>query len=140
MGTKSSPGFSLVEVLTVLALLTIGIGLAALNLFNFSSGYQLREASREVAADLQFARLLAVTENRDIQVVFHSDFYEIIRVNDHYVTKSRILRADYPRISLCGLPVTFNSRGNANPQTISLSHSLGAKNVTVNFTGGGKAD
>jgi prepilin-type N-terminal cleavage/methylation domain-containing protein len=135
MDRKKSSGLTLLELIIVLAMVGILIGIAGLNFARFSSAYRLREAAREIASDLQFARLLAVKENRDIRVVFQTDAYDIMRVSDLYVVKSRNFKSDYPEIFLSALSVTFNSRGNSYPATVKISHFMETKQVSVTSTG-----
>jgi prepilin-type N-terminal cleavage/methylation domain-containing protein len=135
MHRKKSSGLTILELITVLAIVGILIAIAGLNFSRFSSAYRLHEATREIASDLQFARLLAVKENRDIRVVFRTDSYEIMPVSDLHLVKSRNFNSDYPDILLTGLSVTFNSRGNAFPATITISNFMGSKQLTVTATG-----
>jgi prepilin-type N-terminal cleavage/methylation domain-containing protein len=135
MDRKKSSGLTLLELIIVLAMVGILIAIAGLNFARFSSAYRLHEATREIASDLQFARLLAVKENRDIRVVFQTDSYAIMRASDLHIVKSRNFKSDYPEIFLTELSVTFNSRGNAYPATVKISHFMETKQVTVTSTG-----
>ena len=100
------------------------------------SGAVPRQAAREVATDLQFARLMAVKENRDFRVSCAGSSYQVIRVSDGFVAKSRNFSSDFSGISLTNTTVTFNSRGNAaSASTITVSNPLGTRNVTVGTTG-----
>jgi len=135
MNGKSSSGLTLMELILVLAVIGILLAIASPLIAQFSSGYKLRGAAREVASDLQFARLLAVKENKDIQVTFGTNSYQIVRVSDGSVAKARNFSTDYPEITLIGLTVPFNSRGNSTSRTITVSHPMGTKNITVSSTG-----
>ena len=135
MNGKKASGLTLLELIIVLAIMGIVIAVAGLHFIRFSAAHRLHEAAREITSDLQFARLLAVKENRDIQVVFRTDSYEIMRASDLHLVKSRNFNSDYPEIHLPDLSVIFNSRGNASPATITVSHFMGTKQVTVTSTG-----
>jgi len=145
MRKKISSGLTITELIIVLAVIGILLVVASPLVAQFSSGYRIRAAAREVATDLQFARLLAVKENRDFQVVFNSNSYQVVRVSDGLVTKSRSFSVDYPEITLSTLAVPeiamsafavpFNSRGNSSPRTIVVSNPMAAKNITVGSTG-----
>jgi len=132
---KNPSGLTLMELIITMAVLGILLVAAAPHISQFSSGYTLRGAARELATDLQFARLLAVKENRDIQVVFGSTSYQVAQASPWLVVKSRDFSVDYPGITLTGLTVTFNSRGNSVSRTISVSGPTGTKNITVVSTG-----
>jgi type II secretory pathway pseudopilin PulG len=123
------------ELILALSVMAILLAIAWPAIGQFSSGYRLRTAAREVATDLQFARLLAVKENRDFQVICGTNSYQVVRVSDGLVAKARDFSADYPNVTLSGLVVTFNSRGNADSQTLTVSNFADSKNITVSSTG-----
>jgi type IV fimbrial biogenesis protein FimT len=132
---QPSKGLTLVELMITLAVLAILLVIATPSLDLFSSTYKLRGATREVATDLQFARLLAVKENKDIRVAFSPTSYQVVRVSDGSVAKTRNLNPDYPNITLTSISITFDSRGNSSTNTITVANPRGTKNVTVNPTG-----
>lgn len=136
-------GATLMEIMAVIAVIGILLVIAALNMGQFSSAYRLRGATREVATDLQYARLLAVKENKDFQVVFSSNSYQVVRLIDMNVVKSRSFFADYPNVTLTNVSITFGSRGTFDPSqnggassvTVFVSNPAGTKNVLVSYTG-----
>jgi prepilin-type N-terminal cleavage/methylation domain-containing protein len=128
-------GLTLVELMITLAVLAILLVIATPSLDLFSSTYKLRGATREVATDLQFARLLAVKENKDIRVAFSPTSYQVVRVSDGSVAKTRNLSTDYPHITLTSTSITFDSRGDSSANTVTVANPRGARNVTVNSTG-----
>lgn len=136
VATRNHPsGFTLSEILIALAIFAILAVVAFPNLALYSSGYKLRGAAREVATDLQFARLLAVKENNNFRVNFDSHAYQVIRISDGSVVKSRNFNTDYPDVTLANLSVDFYSRGGSNGSTVTLTNPKGTKNITVNSTG-----
>jgi len=135
MTKKGSPGFTLMELILALSVMAILLVIAWPVIGQFSSGYRLRAAAREVATDLQFTRLLAVKENKDFQVSFAGSSYQVTRVSDGFVAKNRDFNSDFAGITLTSSSVTFNSRGNASTRTITVSNLLGTRNITVGSTG-----
>ena len=133
--SRNQAGLTLCELIIVLAVLVCLIGIASPQMGRVSSGYRLRGAAREVATDLQYARLLAVKENKAFQVVFNSQSYQVVRINDGFVAKNRSFNSDYPEIVLTGSSVNFNSRGNSNTYTITVSNSTGSKIISIVPTG-----
>jgi prepilin-type N-terminal cleavage/methylation domain-containing protein len=132
---RGSQGLTLVELILCMAILAVLMAVASPLLAQFSSGYKLRAATRELATDLQFARLLAVKENRSFQVICGTQSYQVVRANDGFVAKARDFSADYPDVTLNAPVVTFNSRGNAASQTLTVSNFAASKNISVNSTG-----
>jgi prepilin-type N-terminal cleavage/methylation domain-containing protein len=135
MTKKASPGFTLLELILALSVMGILLAIAWPAIGQFSSGYRLRGAAREVATDLQFARLLAVKENTDFQVICGTNAYQVVRVSDGFVAKARDFSADYADVTLSGPVVTFNSRGNVASQTLTVSNFAVTKTITVSSTG-----
>lgn len=132
---QHSPGFSLVEMLVVIAVMGTLLVIAIPDIVRFSSGFKLGGAAREVATDLQYARLLAVKENRDIRVDFSTNSYQVVRVSGGTVVKSRSFSTDYSNVTLTNVSITFYSRGNSSANTVTVSIPGRTKNVTVAPTG-----
>jgi Tfp pilus assembly protein FimT len=135
MKRKHSPGLTVVELIIVMGILTIGLAVAMPNIATFSSGYKLRAATREVATDLQLTRLLAVKENKTFQVIFGPNSYQVVRLNDGIVAKSRSFGPEYPDINLTNVSITFDPRGLSSGNTVTVANTRGTKNVSVAPTG-----
>ena len=135
MKKKQSSGLTVVELMIVMAILTICFAIAMPNITLFSSGYKLKAATREVATDLQLTRLLAVKENKTFQVIFDSNSYQVIRLSDGIVAKSRSFGPEYPDLNLTNVSITFDPRGISNGNTVTVANARGTKNVSVAPTG-----
>lgn len=134
-GRRHCRGVTLTEMIIGIALIGILTILAVPNIERFSSGYKLRGAAREVATNLQHARMLAIKENRSYRVTFSADSYQVIRVSDNNVVKNRSFGSDYPGVNLTNISITFFSRGNAGGNTVIVSNPHGTKSVIVAPTG-----
>lgn len=71
LNAGSAAGFSLVDMLCVVAVLAILAGVSVPAFQNVTEGYKLGQAVREVERELQTARLKAVTANRPLRVRFN---------------------------------------------------------------------
>ena len=132
---KEPQGLTLMELIQCMAIVAALMAVVSPLIIELSSGYNLRAAARELATDLQFARLLAVKENKNFQVVCDGNSYRVSRVSDGFVAKARNFSADYPEVSLNAPVVTFNSGGNSSVQSITVSDLTGTKNITVGSNG-----
>lgn len=128
-------GFTLAELMLVVAILGMLLVLGMPSLAQFSSGYRLREAAREVASDLQYARILAIKENQSLRVDFSPSSYRVVRVSDETEAKSRSFSTDYPDVTLSSVSIIFDSRGTSSTSTLTVTNSRGTKSITVASSG-----
>ncbi len=143
-GGKLSPadGFTLLEILVVMAIFTILGAFAVPQWGNLLSKYRLDSAARHVATELHGARNRAMAQYRRFKLVFDSPTTYTIQKEQNPGEK------DYTAISGAkSLPIgitavfnntpVFQTRGNASSgATITLSNSEnGTKEVVVHLTG-----
>jgi prepilin-type N-terminal cleavage/methylation domain-containing protein len=62
-------GFSVIEILIVLVILAI-VAMVAIPMASSGAGMQLRSAANMIAADLEYAKSMAITRTQDYSVVF----------------------------------------------------------------------
>ncbi|MGE3537667.1 MAG: GspH/FimT family pseudopilin [Candidatus Tectimicrobiota bacterium] len=67
----SQRGFSTVELMVVLAIVGILAAFAAPNLSRWSIGMRLNASTREIASELQLARMKAIAQNTSVTVCFY---------------------------------------------------------------------
>lgn len=140
-------GFSLVELIVVIGLISIVSAFAVPMWQNYAANSSLKTAAREVMADLSNTKQRAVEENLDVyRLTFDvaGNSYVLSRTDTGTVwTKSvasfgggiQIDGGNPPNFS-GGAIVSFRKRGTLSPGNVRLSNALGSTaTITVNITG-----
>lgn len=146
---RHSRGMSLVELLVILAILSIVVSIAIMNLRSF--GNDLENAAQETSAFFKQARIRAINTTSAYRVVFESDTrlraeYAVFCDDDegweHEPQLDLVLREDVvmddadfdaEEVLLC-----FNSRGIANEDTeVLLRDKQGREKIVEVYMGGG---
>jgi type II secretory pathway pseudopilin PulG len=144
LAQRSAGGWSLLEVLTVVALTSVLAGTAVLSHQAARPMLDLSMAARQVAMDLRLARMRAIGDGANYRLVFAAGgaSYQKQRFDGTaYVDDG--LPVPLPRgvvIASCSASdgtVTFRARGNAGTfGTVTIQHSNGdVRRVVVNMTG-----
>lgn len=148
-----SSGFSLIELLMVLVIACVVGALAAPSFARWLEAYRARIAARQVATDLQFAKIRAISEKVQYRLSFNKGrkSYTIQRGNHSsgstVWTQVGIARCladkDNPYFSrgidlndnCSGHHATFSPSGNASGCTVMLMSPNYHKNVVLGLTG-----
>jgi len=139
-------GFTLVEIIIVIAVITIIAALAYPNFQGFMASRRLNGAARQVQGDLLAARMRSVSENREIKVKFingnqYTMFYDYNnngQVDTGEAIETRDIHPVYYDVVITpvsGYAPLFYPRGTANTGEITLTGTAGSKTVTVNTVG-----
>lgn len=139
---SAATGFSLLELIIVVALVAILAGFGVLGHHAMRPGLNLMMATRQVVMDLKVSRMHAVAKNATYRVVFAADTYQ----REH--KQGTRYTADGPPTSLpagitiagctaAGAAVSFKPRGNAGSfGTITLRNEQGTiRQVVVDIAG-----
>jgi len=123
-------GFSISELLVVIAIAGLGMGVAAPGVMKLLPTMRLSEAARQVATDMQMARMKAISQNTNYTVTVSSN------KTYSWGTDTRNLATLYPGITISASanPV-FYARGTATASTITLSNGSAQKLVCVKTVG-----
>lgn len=112
---RSDAGYSMMELMTVLAIVAILSAIAVPGLFQWSAKHRVGSAARDVKSTLEFARMNAIKTNADVTVNF--DWANERMTVDLGGTTLGTLQmpgdVDLKDIDL-GTPVTFNGHGFSN--------------------------
>ena len=145
MLSKKQSGFTLIEMMIVIAVLTIMASIAIPNFMSLLPGMRLNGAARQVMGDLMAARMKAVKLNKRTKVFFDSSSqYRICDDADNDATVAdgegdvvtRNIQTNYHDVTLTKTadPV-FQARGTATGTTVTVTNPSGSKDVTVAITG-----
>jgi prepilin-type N-terminal cleavage/methylation domain-containing protein len=147
---KKTGGFSLFELLIVIAVIAVVSAIVTPNIISWRSGAKFRGAVDNLRGDLQMAKVRAVKENDVVTIFFNPTGYKVIldRAN-HWnhdpgepVLRSRQLPAGVyidlanTQFGSEGDKTRFNSRGNSVAGHTVLHNASGAqKRIVVTSVG-----
>ena len=152
MKSLSRKGFSLIELLIVVAIMGIMAGIATPYYKTYMAQRRLNGAARQVMSDLMLARQRAVSQNNEFKVFFDVNNYQYTILDDDdndgtadtgEATEVRDIHQEYYDVtfSASANPI-FNPRGTASvtKATLTSSGTGTSKYVKVAITGRVKID
>jgi type IV fimbrial biogenesis protein FimT len=144
-------GFTLIELMVVIALFAIAAAIAVPNYLTYSTRARLQGAESNLVADFELARSRAIRENGNVAVVFNADglgytVFEDFDGNWAREGDERQLRSvDLPAGVQIDLAATtfsndrmhFNSRGipDGSFGTVALTNSQETRSIVINIVG-----
>jgi type IV fimbrial biogenesis protein FimT len=149
MQKKTVSGFTLIELMIVIAIIGIMAAIAAPNFRAYMSSNRLKGATRQVMSDLMSARMQAVSKNNNFMLIFDSDgmHYTILNdlnnnnaANSGEPTVTKNIQTDYHDVTFSSTanPI-FTPRGTASlAGTITLTSASGSGSKTVNVAKTGR--
>ncbi len=145
---KNDKGFTLLEMMVVIAVIAIVSAIAIPNFISFASGMKLRSASRDLYSNMQKARMNAIRQNTTWTIQFTSSGSNLTGysvLNNGAVVN---IANGYPGIvmSISGTTpfqnnhALFYSDGTSNGGAVTFANSTGQlSTVTVLASGGIKS-
>jgi type IV fimbrial biogenesis protein FimT len=139
---KKNAGFSLIELMTVIAILAILIAVSTPNVFRWLSTQRFNSAVRDVQASIENMRMFAVKENSQSIITFTDDAnnYETDKwkrgVNTHDIEVHDLPAGVTVSSDFADGELVFSSRGMATPGIITINGPSGLSlQITVSMTG-----
>ena len=143
---KRESGFTLTEMMVVIAVFVIMASIAIPSFMSLLPGMRVNGAARQVMADLMAARMDSVKHNNEVRVFFNSpgtNQYQILDDDDNDGTADAGEAITTKNIQDNYHDVTFSSttnpifypRGTAYGTTVTVTNSSGSKDVKVAITG-----
>jgi type II secretion system protein H len=133
-----SKGFSLIEIIIVLALAALLGGIAVFYLAPAIKNYRLNGAAHLVMGDFQNAKTIALKENRSIRIDLTTTGYSFVRTDSETTIFSRNLSSEYPNVSINkqgGGSILFTSTGQTSAAVVHVQGDSGTKTLTIGWTG-----
>jgi prepilin-type N-terminal cleavage/methylation domain-containing protein len=137
-------GFSLIELMIVIALISIVSAIAVPMWQRYAANTNLKTAAREVMADLSNAKQQAVEENLDVyRLTFNvaGNNYALSRTDTGVTLWTKSLASFgngilIDSVTFSGSEVRFQKRGTVSNGRLILRNGLGSTaTITVNITG-----
>lgn len=142
---KIISGFTLIEIMIVIAIMSITAAVAAPHFHNFLCQKRLHGATRQIMSDLMFARMLTVSGRNKVKVIFNVNGknYTIFEdknkngnIDTGESTVKNIQNYFYDVTFKSTANPTFSPRGSASTgSTITLMNPSGSKTLTVAISG-----
>jgi len=143
---KRQSGFTLIEMMIVIGVLTIMASIAIPSFMSLLPGMRLNGAARQVMGDLMAARMKAVKQNNRFRVFFNNpgtNEYTILDDDNNNnsadtgeATTAKNIQDNYHDVTFSSStnPI-FYPRGTAYGTTVTVTNSSGSKDVKVAITG-----
>jgi len=145
-----SGGFTMIEIIIVIVIISIA-ALAAVPMMSSAASLQIRSAANMIAADLEYAKSMAISRGQNYSVVFdkNTESYSIYKEGEvdpifHPVKKgfpyvvefqndSRLSKVDITNVNFTDSKVTFDCLGSPvnNGGFVTLQADGTTKTITV---------
>jgi len=123
----SGRGFTLVEVIIVVVILSIA-AMMAIPMMSSAGSVQIRSAADALAADLEYAKSMAISHQQNYGIIFYPDNYEYKVVDQDGVVVPHPVKR--------GFPYTINFRSDSRLNKVNLeSTDFVGNQIYFNYLG-----
>lgn len=148
MKNKNQQGFTIIELVAVMIIIAVISAIAAPTFLDYIRNQRLKGATRELYSALMNARMMAVSENRNIFVQFVSN-HQYCFVRDMNGSKTidsgdkagaiMDIHHDYPDITFsANVNPVFRPNGTGKNLTITMSSSSTAQKNRITISSAGR--
>jgi prepilin-type N-terminal cleavage/methylation domain-containing protein len=134
---RKDSGFTLIEMITVIAVTAVISSIAIPNMISWQSNYRLSASAREIMSTLQLGRLKAIRENADVVIAFNpvSDSYTATVGGQTFRDREMPAGVDLDNTTFGGT-IQFDGRGLPDVSgDVVLTNSIGSRTITVSLAG-----
>lgn len=150
---NNQKGFSLIEILVVIGIVTIISGIAAATFLGNLPRYRLNGAGRQMMGDLMWARMQSISQNNRFRIIFDDDHQYTILDDDNNNNSIDSTESTYSKnLQTSYSDVTFGNTAAAQPSqnpifepggtlhypsgtTIYIRNEYGTKSVVISSAG-----
>ena len=146
---KREKGFTLIELIITISIAVIIMAISAPELRKIMTRNRLNGAGRQIVNDLMHSRMKATSQNNRFRVIFldnhrytiHDDDNNNNTVDTGEATLTKDIQDSYHDVTFSATadPI-FYPRGTSWGTTVTVSNSVGSKNVSVSTAGRVKID
>lgn len=136
--TISSPkGFTLSELITILAIVGTLAVISMPHYQSFMAQRRLNGATRQVASDLTAARMQAITMNRDVHAEFSTAYSHQYTLDSTVTPLTKNIQATYYDVTVKSsiTSVIFHPDGASSNLVIKVLNTIGEKTITISRIG-----
>lgn len=130
---QQASGFTVLELMVAVGIAMVVLGIAVPSLLTWLPSLRLSSAARQVATDLQVARMKAISQNASYTVSFNTS-----NSTYSFTGTSRDVVQEYPGITISSVSANpvFTPRGTASTTgNVTLSNGTATKQIQVSTVG-----
>jgi prepilin-type N-terminal cleavage/methylation domain-containing protein len=125
---KQKIGFTLVEILVVVVILAIAAAMAV-PMFSGAAGFQTQSAANMIAADLEYAKSMAISRQQQYGIMFDpdADSYQVVDCNEAVIQNP--VKAGFQYI------VNFHGDSRTSSVDLTVANFNGGSKIFFNYLG-----